>query len=341
MDLDREAQLTAAADLPASPEWYPLSVAGDCMSFLRLSEADYAAASFLDERLLERHGARGALPVAEVAAAASSLAPRAHYIFHIGHVGSTLISRLIGASAAFFVLREPALLRARTVGCAEPAAQISLPLLLGLLARTWRPDQRCLIKLTSIVNEIAPDILAASEAPRALLVFARPLAYLRGIFGGFNSRLEARALAPSRLKRLALHHPMTQSGGPPRSEGEWHAMSWLAEMTALAALAQTLATQVHWVDFDEFLAAPASGLASMLLALGSPPVPAAIDAVIAGPIMRRYSKAPEYAYDAALRHEVLMGADRDFPSEIRRGMSWLEGAARRDAGVGAILEARG
>src|SRR3546814_16003598 len=59
-----------------------------------LGEADYRAASFLDQRLLtDRVGrewrAWNALP--DLGAAA----PRPDFIFHIGHVGSTLVSRLL------------------------------------------------------------------------------------------------------------------------------------------------------------------------------------------------------------------------------------------------------
>jgi hypothetical protein len=78
-----------------------------------------------------------------------------------------------------------------------------------------------------------------------------------------------------------------------------------------------------------------------LSALGSPTTPAMIEALVRGPIMQRYSKAPEHAYDAQLRREVLAGADEDFRAEIHRGMLWLAAAGRADAAIAAILEARG
>jgi hypothetical protein len=118
-------------------------------------------------------------------------------------------------------------------------------------------------------------------------------------------------------------------------------MSWLCEMSALSSIAQAFSSQVHWVDFDRFLGAPALGLASILSALGSPTTPAMIEGLLAGPIMQRYSKAPEHAYDAQLRREVLAGADQDFRSEIHGGMLWLGAAGRADAAIAAILEARG
>ena len=53
--------------------------------------------------------------------------------------------------------------------------------------------------------------------------------------------------------------------------------------------------------------------------------------------MRQYSKAPEHAYDAALRNEVLQAAEYEHGAEIRRGMAWLNGLAGRHAWVGGLL----
>ena len=49
--------------------------------------------------------------------------------------------------------------------------------------------------------------------------------------------------------------------------------------------------------------------------------------IMGGPDMRRYSKAPEHAYDAALRRAVLEQAHALHAAEIRRGLAWLERAA--------------
>jgi hypothetical protein len=43
--------------------------------------------------------------------------------------------------------------------------------------------------------------------------------------------------------------------------------------------------------------------------------------------MRRYSKAPEHAYDAALRLAGLDEARAAHGAEISRGLAWLEHAA--------------
>lgn len=321
------------AELRDSPAWYPLEAVGDAVQLLRLAPSDYAAASFLDQRLLQGGYPRARVAPALLAMAAAALAPCRHYLFHIGHVGSTLLSRLIGAHAGCFALREPALLRALA---AAPAAAPPLEVVLALFGRAWRPGQVAVVKATSFVSEIADAILRSSGAPRALFVYAAPLAYVRGILAGANSRAETRALAPARLQRLVRRLHGAQCD--PRSEGELVAMSWLCEMLTLEQAASRHPEGILWVDFDRFLQAPLAGLAAVFGALGATVPQQELEALVAGPIMRQYSKAPEHAYDAALRREVLAGADWEHGAEIQRAMAWLEALAGAQPPVRALLE---
>ena len=92
-----------------------------------------------------------------------------------------------------------------------------------------------------------------------------------------------------------------------------------------------------WVDFDALLLAPASGLQNIFRASAQPVEPQ-LEALVGGPLMQQYSKAPEHAYDAALRSELLASADREHAGEIRRGMDWLQAAAQRHALAAAVLQ---
>ncbi len=323
------------AELRDSPAWYPLEAAGDGVQLLRLAAADYAAASFLDQRLLHGGYPRARATPAQLATAAAGLAPCRHYLFHIGHVGSTLLSRLIGAHSGCFALREPALLRA--LAAASPAAP-PLAVVLALLGRSWRSGQVAVVKATSFVSEIADAILTASGAPRALLVYAAPLAYVRGILAGANSRAETRALAPARRQRLVRRLGGTAWHCDPRSEGELVAMSWLCEALTLEQTASRHPQGILWVDFDRFLHDPVAGLAAVFGGLGVAVPQHELETLAAGPIMRQYSKAPEHAYDAALRREVLAAADFEHGAEIQRAMAWLGALAGAHPAVRAMLE---
>jgi hypothetical protein len=333
------AGLTIDADeLVASPAWFPLeTIAGEAMRLVQLDEAAYRASSFLDQRLLGAGHRQSTCGLAVLAGAAARLAAPSHYIFHIGHVGSTLISRLLGAHPSFFALREPALLRAVAVRPAPHAGALSLEVVLAVLGRTWHRNQRAVIKATSFVSELAEPMLAAGHRPSALFMFAQPLAYLCGIFAGANSRADTRQLASARLQRLLGRLGEGDWRPDPLSEGECVAMSWLCEMTALQQAAQRFAAQVLWVNFDTFLGEPFAGLQGIFQALGVRPAPREIESLVSGPMMRQYSKAPEHAYDAALRRAVLLSAEREHAAQIRRGLQWLQRLSARHPLIQRVL----
>jgi hypothetical protein len=326
--------------LTGSPVWFPLELAReDTVRLVRLDEAGYRAASFLDQRLLQCRYEQSTCTLASARSAATQLAARAHYIFHTGHVGSTLISRLVGEHAGFFSLREPALLRgAANEATALPESSPELDTMLRLLSRTWRPEQRPVIKGTSIVSELAERILAAEHQPAAVLMYTPPLAYLQCILGGPVSRSESKVLSGPRRRRLIRRLGTPEWRFEPRSEGQWIALNWLSEMAALHQAAVRFPSRVLWVNFDRFLAQPHEELRAIFQRLGAEPSSSEIEALVTSPVMRQYSKGPEHAYDAALRREVLQSADWEHGPEIRRGMDWLAAVARAHPLAQAVIE---
>jgi hypothetical protein len=341
-----------AEELGGSPALFPymLDLPSDGVLFLRLNRTDYERASFLDARLHTPQVLSHVLPWPQVAAAidAARLTERCGFIFHIGHVGSTLLSRLIGAHSRAFSLREPVILRtfAQLSGELEVRPQLlrkedfdaRLTGCLKLLSRTFETRQLPIIKATSFVSELATNLLSRASTPQAVMMFVSPESYIATILGGPNSRQEAKMLAPSRLLRLHRRIGAEAWQLASLSEGEVLALSWACEMSALAHAAHAGGRRVFPVDFDRFLSSPATLLSSVLRHFG---IEAASDAetanevraIVEGPDMRRYSKAPEHAYDAVLRRDVLNAARAAHGAEIRRGLAWLDRAVVQFAAV--------
>jgi hypothetical protein len=312
-----------AQALAASPELFPhaLDVEKNTVSLIRLTEQAYRAASFLDARILTPQTMRRTVSLPELAAAAAPLPEACDFIFHIGHAGSTLLARLMGAHPKVFSLREPLALRtlAQSRIDGRPLDDATLTALLKLWSRTFHPGQRALVKATSFVSEIARDILARPSAPKAIFMFTPAEIYLATILGGPNSRQEARMLGASRFARLQKR--LGKAIAQPASEGELIAMSWACETTALKAAGTD---RVLWLDFDGFLADPQSSLAKCFAHIGTEATADQVRTILAGPDMRTYSKAQEYDYDAKLRTDVLNQARREHGAEIGRGIAWLE-----------------
>ena len=330
-----------------SPRLFPYSMdlGSDSVTFVHLAKADYEKASFLDPRILTPQTRACSLPWTEIARAIDSaqLKERLGFIFHIGHVGSTLLSRLIGAHPCAFSLREPMLLRGFAQLKSEPrhapaawgsdAFEARLTRALQLFSRTFEDRELPVVKATSFVSELSATLLSRASAPRAVIMFVSPESYIATILGGPNSRQEARVLAPSRLARLHRRIGGEVWQLASMSEGEVLALSWACEMSALVRAANSGGERVFPVDFDRFLENPAPLLSSVLHHFDIDGTSEEVRAIIAGPDMQRYSKSPDYAYDAALRRDVLQAARAAHGAEIRRGLAWLDRAAGGHAAV--------
>jgi hypothetical protein len=145
-------------------------------------------------------------------------------------------------------------------------------------------------------------------------------------------------MASGRLQRLQQRIGQSVSQLASLSEGEILALSWACEMSALVQAAKAAENRVLWTDFDRFLISPTTVLAAALRQFELETSSDTVTRILAGPDMQRYSKAPEHAYDAQLRSEVLNHARAMHGNEIGRGLAWLDRAAAQFGPVHEALD---
>jgi len=342
-----------AALLPASPDAYPQAVdlVRRLVLVIRMDMRGYRGASFLDDRILSP-GLQGAwLPEDAVAQAARRIPARRplHFIFHSGHVGSTLVSRLLDETGAVLSLREP--LPLRTLAEAEgaldcPESLLShrqfdglLDMLLALWSRGYESTRAVVVKATSSAGRLAPAILARAPGARAVYLNLRAEPYLATLLGGANSAIDLRGHGPGRMRRLLAGRSLAVSPLHALSTGELAALGWLAESLAQAAAKAAGGERVLALDFEEFLADVPGGMARVIVHFGLPDDQAFLAAVGRNPVLRQYSKAPELPFPPGERGERLASARREQRAEIARGIAWLERLAGTDAGIAAVVAA--
>lgn len=293
---------------------------------VRMSPDTYRDASFLDDRFLQR-GVETALCRWDDLANSLSDAARAdaRWIFHIGHVGSTLVARLLGELPGVLAVREPRLLR-DLLTLDRSAVGNYAAIATRFLSPTFSPEDFALVKATSFVSDIAPLLCPRGE--RALFLYATPVNYIRSILAGKNSRKELTVLADTRAARMAGRVKLDL----PRSADDAHlaAAAWACEMTSLEAGGEAMPDRsTLWADFDLMLGDMAGTLSALAAHFGFAADPDTISAIANGPLMHRYSKALEYDYSPALRRDLLDEAGRDHASEIEAALAMLHKAAEQ------------
>lgn len=291
---------------------------------VEMDAAAYRAASFLDDRMLAGPVNAHLLAWGDIAAAQPADARRdARWIFHIGHVGSTLIARLLGELDGVLAIREPRILRDLTFFPAETRA----PFVQGvqaLLSRSFGSGQAALVKATSMVSEITAELVPPGE--RALFMFASPGAYVASILAGENSREELRLLAETRAERLLARGIAFEDGG--RIEAHLAAMAWACEMTALEAAFDAMPNaSIEWANFDRMLDDMGVALVHIANFFGFDASVERLQEIADGPLINRYSKALDHEYSPSLRRELLAEAGRDHSADIDFALAMLARAA--------------
>jgi hypothetical protein len=299
-----------------------------------MNRDSYRAASFLDDRLLQQpvDAQIVAWPAVE-AAVAGELRTDARWIFHIGHVGSTLVSRLLGEIGGVLGVREPRILR--DLAMSPPAVRAGyVGPIAKLMSRTFAADEIACVKATSFASEIAVELVPPAQ--RALFLYARPGNYVASILAGENSLKELHALADYRRQRLesrGLSLPQTQN------DAERAAIAWACEMTSLEAAAERMGDRrIDWADFDAMLGDMPAALARVANNLGLDSDPATLQAIVAGPLMQRYSKALEYEYSPALRNELIAQEVRYQEGRIEAAVAMLHAHAQHSLLLARALD---
>ncbi|HKX92999.1 MAG TPA: hypothetical protein VJM15_11330 [Sphingomicrobium sp.] len=297
----------------------------------------YRAASFLDDRMLQAPVDAQVVPWSEVEAA-MDVDDRcdARWIFHIGHVGSTLVSRLLGELPGLLAIREPRLLR--DLALSPPIVRERyLPPVAKLMSRVFAEKEVACVKATSFAGEIAPQLVPPGE--RALFMFATPRNYVASILAGENSVKESHALAAMRADRLRGRGITLP---PARRDVELAAIGWACEMTALEAAAEAMpGRRIAWADFDIMLGDMPGELGRIARFFGFQVAEAQVHDVATGPLTARYAKALEHDYSAALRRELIDEATEANRAAIDDSLAMLAREAEKSPLLARALERAG
>lgn len=323
---------------PDQPEFLPykLDLIGRRVLWLRLDAAQRREAAFLDDRALPPNAEGGWLPLDALLSHRVAEARPAHAIFHIGHCGSTLLSRLLDTWNDVQGLREP--LPLRTLAEAwptldQPQSRLSpmqaaqaLDALWNAWSRPLPPQRRSIVKATSGCNGLIEPLLARQPQARAVLM-AMPLRpYLATLLKSPASVVDAATAAGERLLYLQSRGLARDVALHALSLPQQCAMGWLAERLRFDVLATGAhAARVLRLDFEELLADPARELRRVADHLGLDI--AGLDGALVSPEWRRYSKATSHDYGRDDRTHDLALAMQKHAAQIAEGEAWAAAVA--------------
>jgi hypothetical protein len=337
--------------LSASPDAFvqKIDLTRDAALLVQLTESAYRAASFLDDRILTPGLNGGWTRLSSLIDQAGRVrAGRPlHFIFHSGHVGSTLVSRLLDESECVLSLREPLALR----NLADARDAVALPeslvsaqkldslqrAMLQLWSRGYERTHSVVLKATSSTGRLAPSLLRDQPAARAIYLNLAAEPYLATLLAGKNSVVDMRGHGPVRIRQLQSRVSAPLTALHALSPGELAAMSWLAETWNHQDARALFGGRVAAVDFEEFLADVGAGMRRIVDHFQLPVESRWLAGIARSPVLARYSKSPEFEFSPQVRRELLRESRQTNAEQIAAGLRWLEQLAASHPGVAELL----
>jgi hypothetical protein len=315
------------------------------------TQSDFKQSTFLDNRIkLTNPNQKWFLPTSDILNLNVVENKSVKYIFHISHVGSTLLSKLLGECERVYSLREPVILRK----LAAYKAEIDLPESFVdpqvfesaskqsqlLLARPFDPSQTVIIKASSFTNDLSDSILGGVLKPQSLMIYCKINVFLPVIFKG-NGWGDIISNSRSRIIRLYKMLDNKFCCLYSLSPGELIAMNWLCEMMTLFLAAQNHPEQVLWIDFDDFLLRKSENISVISKHLGLNLTEIEQKGIVQSELFSKYSKNDSVQYDAEQRARDLSEVNLKHEGEIEKGILWLRTLSSRFDLVKTIMETFG
>lgn len=299
---------------------------------VHMDEAAYRASAFLGGSRLVTLGAEEfQVPLDALVERCATARGPMHFLFHIGHCGSTLLSRMLGELPGLFSQREPRPLMSlaqyrRAID--QPGYDLTkkqwreyLHAVLALLSRTWRDSEVALVKPNSHSNNQMLEEMTWAEG-RAVLLQLNLETWLATVLKP-DKRDELRHFSQLRVADLTNRFP--EIALPPTIPDEQRAaVIWLVELLEFQDALEQHGDRCLRVDFDAFLENPARHLAMIARHLNVGPD----DRLLAKALMimtSEHAKHPDRNYDPGQRQTELNENRKAFTEEIATARDFASG----------------
>ncbi|MCF8878386.1 hypothetical protein L5876_00980 [Hyphobacterium sp. SN044] len=320
-------------------------------SVMVMDEAAYNAARFMNKDIVTLDTLGANIPlfrVTEYAQARTAPAKPVHFILHLSHTGSTLISRLLDATGTTLGVREPWPLITLAelqddVGqkhsvISDSDYAVLRDSLVTVWSRVFRPETTGVVKATSHAGRAVPDILRTHATSRAISLTMQPEAFITALLARQNPIRELLGFSIERMKRFQRYFGDLTQPVHAMTPGEHAALAWLVERQVEHDVLTSADTKdrVIDVDFDVFLDRPVEELGRIAEHLQLGASDAAVDAAATGPLMSQYSKAAGQSFTPEMRKALMEETRQVRGGDIARGMAWLDRVAKASPAAAAL-----
>ena len=303
----------------------------DAFHLIPVDRATHRRATFLTDEYLPA----GLTPLVVARGdAVTAAAPRAplHFIFHSGYCCSTLLARALDRPGLAMGLKEPLILNDivgwRRRGGQGPDMAAVLDATLAQLARPFAPGEIVVAKPSTVVNILAPAIMALRPDATAVLLYAPLPTYLASIAKkGLDGRLWVRTLLLGMIDDGLAPTVFDSRDYLGQTDLQVAAIGWLGQLALFHDLLDRYgAARVKLMDSASLMASPAVAIGDIATMFGLRLDDRGVAAIVEGPAFRRHSKF-DIDFDATDRAAEHADAASVHADEIEKVLVWAEHVA--------------
>jgi hypothetical protein len=271
---------------------------------------------------------------------AGGLSP-ARFIFHVGHCGSTLLSRVLAQSPKILAHREPYILGgmsdtlrdidSATAWVRQDTWLQILRTVVYLLGRTDEPYEQAVVKVKSGQTNLAMPLLGLDKRIRAIGLYVPLERFLAGALRDDGRTTDAAIFVPHKLRDWIEISGTTVLKVADLTTVQRIGVCWLSSMAQMIAVAERFPDRLMLVNFEEFLRDPPRSIDGVLshMHLGGEK-----SEILAGyrEVASSHSKEPDKKFDRASRERLLIESRERNSDRIEAGLKFIEQHLQKHGG---------
>lgn len=327
------------------PAWMPhfYDPRRDTLVLARLPREAQRKLTFLDQRFVDRDAESLPAPISQLPLdLVSQNAGPLHFVFHTGFCCSTLLARALDIPGVSMGLKEPAVLACfaeywsnsrRTAGALE-----ALTVTLDLLSRPLSPGETQIVKPSTVVNHIIPQLLHARPDAKAIVLHSSLDTFLRAVARrGLEGRIFARELFHQFAPVIPLEGGALGDDVVLQADLQIAAQAWLMQAAFMDAIAKRFGRRVQVLDSETFLAKPTDTLMDIGAFFELRMTADIARAAAESPVFHEHAKELGRPFDAVARKAQYDAAGEAHREELALTKEWARGLAMR-SGAPLTLE---
>jgi len=320
------------------PTWLPhaYDARRDTLVFAHLPRETQREMVFLDPRFMPPGAQSEPAPIAELGAdVVRHQAGPLHFIFHTGFCCSTLLARALDIPGVSMGIKEPSVLASFAQYWSNsrraPGALEALTITLNLLSRPLMRGEAQIVKPSTVVNHIIPQLLHARPDAKAIVLFSSLDSFLRAIARrGLDGRIFARELFHQFAPVIPLDAGFDDEDPVLLADLQIAAQAWLMQASFMDALAKRFGTsRVRVLNADTLLQNPMGALSAVGAFFNLGLTPEIARAVAEGPVFQEHAKEPGRPFNADAQRAQHIETGALHGEELMRTKDWARALARR------------